>query len=44
MDFEALKDSWTEIEDTEGIRLSWNVLPSTRMVRLNCFALFMHYI
>ena len=32
MDYDALKDSWIEIEDTDGIRLSWNVIPSTRMV------------
>lgn len=34
MDYEALKDQWSEIEDRDGIRLSWNTFPSTRMVRL----------
>ncbi|MCJ1242860.1 GTPase-activating protein S23 [Trapelia coarctata] len=29
--FEALKEQWSEIEDRDGIRLSWNVIPSTRM-------------
>jgi hypothetical protein len=32
-DFEALKDQWSQIEDTDGVRLSWNTLPSSRMVR-----------
>lgn len=32
MDFEALKDQWSEIEDRDGIRLSWNTFPSSRMV------------
>ncbi|KAI9885222.1 MAG: hypothetical protein M1823_002994 [Watsoniomyces obsoletus] len=31
MDFEALKDHWSEIEDRDGVRLSWNTFPSTRM-------------
>ncbi|EEP81842.1 60S ribosomal protein L12 [Uncinocarpus reesii 1704] len=31
MDYEALKDQWSEIEDRDGIRLSWNTFPSTRM-------------
>lgn len=30
--YEALKDQWAEIEDRDGVRLSWNVFPSTRMV------------
>ncbi|OAL48805.1 transport protein-like protein sec23 [Pyrenochaeta sp. DS3sAY3a] len=30
-DFEALKDQWSEIEDRDGIRLSWNTFPSSRM-------------
>ena len=34
MDYEALKDQWSEIEDRDGIRLSWNTFPSTRMVCL----------
>ena len=32
MDYEALKDQWSEVEDRDGIRLSWNCIPSTRMV------------
>lgn len=32
MDFEALKDQWNEVEERDGVRLSWNVFPSTRMV------------
>lgn len=32
MDFDALKDQWNEVEDRDGVRLSWNVFPSTRMV------------
>lgn len=32
--YEALKDQWAEIEDRDGVRLSWNVFPSTRMVLL----------
>ena len=32
MDYEALKDQWSDVEDRDGIRLSWNVVPSTRMV------------
>jgi len=35
MDYEALKEQWTEVEDRDGVRLSWNVFPSTRMVSLN---------
>ncbi|MCJ1414309.1 GTPase-activating protein S23 [Xylographa parallela] len=31
MDYESLKDQWSEVEDRDGIRLSWNVIPSTRM-------------
>ncbi|KAH8730026.1 transport protein-like protein sec23 [Phaeosphaeriaceae sp. PMI808] len=30
-DFEALKDQWSDIEDRDGIRLSWNTFPSSRM-------------
>jgi protein transport protein SEC23 len=33
-DFEALKDQWSDVEDRDGIRLSWNTIPSSRMVRL----------
>jgi protein transport protein SEC23 len=32
MDHEALKEQWGEMEDRDGIRLSWNVFPSSRMV------------
>ena len=32
MDYETLKDQWSEVEDRDGIRLSWNCIPSTRMV------------
>jgi hypothetical protein len=31
-DYEALKDQWSDIEETEGLRLSWNTFPSSRMV------------
>ena len=31
MDHEALKEQWSDIEDSDGIRLSWNTFPSTRM-------------
>ena len=34
MDYEALKEQWSDIEDKDGIRLSWNTFPSSRMV---CF-------
>lgn len=34
MDFEALKEQWGEVEDRDGVRLSWNVFPSSRMVRV----------
>jgi protein transport protein SEC23 len=32
MDFEALKEQWSDIEDRDGVRLSWNTFPSSRMV------------
>lgn len=35
MDIEALKEQWSEIEDRDGLRLSWNVFPSSRMVCLD---------
>lgn len=38
-DYEALKDSWSEVEDRDGVRLSWNVWPSSRMVSLNIGAM-----
>lgn len=31
MDFEALKEQWTDMEERDGARLSWNTLPSSRM-------------
>jgi protein transport protein SEC23 len=31
MDYEALKDQWSDVEYRDGIRLSWNTFPSTRM-------------
>jgi hypothetical protein len=31
--YDTLKDQWAEVEDRDGVRLSWNVFPSTRMVR-----------
>ncbi|EME83744.1 uncharacterized protein MYCFIDRAFT_133546 [Pseudocercospora fijiensis CIRAD86] len=31
MDYDALKDQWSDIEDRDGIRLSWNTFPSSRM-------------
>ena len=39
MDYEALKDQWSEVEDRDGIRLSWNTFPSSRMVKLVLFFL-----
>lgn len=32
MEYEVLKDQWSEVEDRDGIRLSWNTFPSLRMV------------
>lgn len=34
-DYEALKDQWSDIEDKDGVRLSWNTFPSSRMVCLH---------
>ncbi|KAI9806019.1 MAG: GTPase-activating protein S23 [Piccolia ochrophora] len=31
MDYEALKEQWSDIEDRDGLRLSWNTFPSSRM-------------
>lgn len=39
MDYEALKEQWSEVEDRDGVRLSWNVFPSSRMVRFHSRAL-----
>lgn len=32
LDYEALKEQWSDIEERDGVRLSWNVFPSSRMV------------
>jgi hypothetical protein len=32
MEYESLKDQWSDVEDRDGIRLSWNTFPSSRMV------------
>lgn len=32
MDYETLKEHWSEVEDRDGVRLSWNVFPTSRMV------------
>lgn len=32
MDYEGLKEQWSEVEERDGVRLSWNVFPSSRMV------------
>ncbi|KAK5454151.1 GTPase-activating protein S23 [Exophiala xenobiotica] len=29
--YDAIKDNWAEVEDRDGVRLSWNIIPSTRM-------------
>jgi hypothetical protein len=39
MDYESLKEQWSEIEDRDGVRLSWNIFPSSRMV---CGSLSLH--
>ena len=44
MDYEALKDQWSEVEDRDGIRLSWNTFPSTRMVSPVLAHLAGHYL
>ncbi|KAF2872415.1 Sec23/Sec24 trunk domain-containing protein [Massariosphaeria phaeospora] len=31
MDYEGLKEQWSEIEEKDGVRLSWNTFPSSRM-------------
>ena len=46
MDYEALKDQWSEVEDRDGIRLSWNTFPSSRMVSVrdgSCINVADHY-
>jgi protein transport protein SEC23 len=37
MDYDSVKDQWSQIEDRDGIRLSWNTFPSSRMV---CFPIY----
>ena len=37
MDYERLKDQWSDVEERDGVRLSWNTFPSTRMVCLGLF-------
>jgi len=32
MDYESLKEQWSDVEERDGIRLSWNTFPSSRMV------------
>lgn len=39
MDYEALKEQWSEVEDRDGVRLSWNVFPSSRVVSSRCLYL-----
>lgn len=34
MDYELLKEQWADVEDKDGVRLSWNVFPSSRMVAI----------
>ncbi|KAL2401782.1 Protein transport protein sec23 [Exophiala dermatitidis] len=29
--YDAIKDNWAEVEDRDGVRLSWNIIPSSRM-------------
>jgi protein transport protein SEC23 len=40
MDYEALKEQWSEVEDRDGVRLSWNVFPSSRMVSAPSWNIF----
>lgn len=45
MDYDALKDQWSDVEDRDGIRLSWNVFPSSRMVinlQATCISVDLH--
>lgn len=37
MDYDSLKDSWSDVEDRDGVRLSWNTFPSSRMVTCDRF-------
>ena len=29
--YDQLKDSWADVEDRDGVRLSWNVIASSKM-------------
>lgn len=40
MDYETAKEQWGEVEDRDGVRLSWNTFPSSRMVAFNEFLIF----
>ncbi|KAK4930293.1 GTPase-activating protein S23 [Elasticomyces elasticus] len=31
MDYDSLKEQWSDIEDRDGLRLSWNTFPASRM-------------
>ncbi|KAI5287733.1 GTPase-activating protein S23 [Ascosphaera acerosa] len=31
MDYDTLKDQWSDIEDRDGVRLSWNTFPASRV-------------
>ncbi|KAF2399144.1 Sec23/Sec24 trunk domain-containing protein [Trichodelitschia bisporula] len=31
MDYEAMKDEWAQVEERDGLKLSWNTFPSSRM-------------
>ena len=33
MDYDTLKEQWSDVEERDGIRLSWNTFPSSRMVQ-----------
>ncbi len=32
MAYETLKEQWSDVEERDGVRLSWNTFPSSRMV------------
>ena len=29
--YDQLKDSWADVEDRDGVRLAWNVIPSSKV-------------
>jgi hypothetical protein len=31
MDYDGLKEQWIDVEQRDGVRLSWNTFPSSRM-------------